>query len=182
MAFENAIVSYKVDKSFINYDKVRAYLEDNAKAWQVDKLVQLNSEVIKLEPIEKLSDKTIWELTYFTNQKNFKEKFDFVIVCNGHFNMPKIPFDVEGIDSVKDHITHSKIYRSPDNHGKRVLCIGYSSSGMDISHELLNSNREVYVSLRDLDNQKELHNLQNLKKESSLFLVYKKLRKQKMVV
>lgn len=164
MVFENEKLSYKADKSFINYDEVRAYLEDNAKAWQVDKLVWLNCEVIDLEPIEELSDQPIWQLTYIKDNKSFKEEFNFVVVCNGYYNTPKTPLDVEGIDSVKDHITHSKSYRSPNNHGKRVLCIGYSSSGMDISQELLNSDREVYVSLRELNNQKELHNLQNSKK------------------
>ncbi|WP_150466267.1 NAD(P)-binding domain-containing protein [Francisella sp. SYW-9] len=179
MTFENAQVSYKSDKSFINYDKVRAYLEDNAKAWQINKLVWLNCEAVNLEPIEKLSDQTIWELTYLKNQERFKEKFDFTIVCNGHYNTPKIPFDIDGIDRVKDHITHSKVYRSPDNHSKRVLCIGYSSSGMDISHELLDSNREVYVSLRELDSKKESHNLQNSKKGIKFISGVQKFEKTK---
>ncbi|MED7789213.1 NAD(P)-binding domain-containing protein [Francisella sp. 19X1-34] len=164
MAFENARVSYKADKSFISYDEVRNYLEDNAKVWQVDGNVYLNSEVVRLEPIEKLSDQPIWELTYLKNQESFKEKFNFVIVCNGHFNIPKIPLDMDGVDRVKDYISHSKSYRSSNNHAKRVLCIGYSSSGMDISQELLNSDREVYVSLRELDSKKEQHNLESSKK------------------
>ena len=177
MTFENAQVSYKADKSFINYDEVRACLEDNAKVWQIDKLVQLNSEVIKLEPIDNLSDQPAWQLTYIKDHESFKEEFNFVVVCNGHYNTPKIPLDVEGIDSLKDHITHSKSYRSPNNHGKRVLCIGYSSSGMDISQELLNSDREVYVSLRELDNQKELHNLQNSKKGIKFISCIQKYKK-----
>ncbi|MED7820092.1 MULTISPECIES: NAD(P)-binding domain-containing protein [unclassified Francisella] len=164
MVFENEQVSYKADKSFINYNNVKTYLEANAKAWQVNKNVHLNCEVIKLEPIDKQSDQPAWQLAYIKGHQRFEEKFDFIIVCNGHFNTPKIPLGTDGLDSIKNCITHSKNYRSPSNHSKRVLCVGYSSSGMDIAQELLNSGREVYVSLRELDDKKEQYNLQNSNK------------------
>lgn len=179
MVFESEYIPYEADKSFIGYDKVRTYLESNAKAWQVDKNIHLNCEVIKLEPINKQSDQPVWQLAYIKDYQRFEEKFDFIIVCNGHYNIPKIPLDTGGLDSIKNYITHSKNYRSPINHSKRVLCVGYSSSGMDIAQELLNSGREVYVSLRELDNNKEQYNLQNPKKGIKFISCIEKFKKTK---
>ena len=62
------------------------------------------------------------------------------------------------------YISHSKSYRAAANYGQKVLCVGYSSSGINISQELLDRGRDVYVALRYLDNKKELDNLQSSKK------------------
>ncbi|ASG67954.1 hypothetical protein CDV26_05755 [Francisella halioticida] len=35
LIFENELVSYNANRSFINYDEVKTYLEANARAWQV---------------------------------------------------------------------------------------------------------------------------------------------------
>ncbi|AIT08540.1 hypothetical protein LO80_00165 [Candidatus Francisella endociliophora] len=166
MVFENQQIPYKSEQSFISYQDVRKYLEQNAKVWQIDKHVCLNSEVISLNPLDKLDKNPVWRVTYIKDQIRYQEDFEFIIVANGHYNQPKIPQEIVGLDSIDNkNISHSKYYRSPNNHGRRVMCVGYSSSGMDISRELFESGREVYVSLRNLDNKKESYNLNDVKRD-----------------
>ncbi|WP_432773677.1 NAD(P)-binding domain-containing protein [Francisella salimarina] len=161
MVFENEKIPYNSNKSFIEHKEVLYYLEANAKAWQIDDSLCLNAEVIGLKPIQKLSKRPLWKLSYISNSAVFNEEFDFVIIANGHYDEPKIPNDTNGFDYIVGSASHSKYYRSVDNYAKKVLCVGYSSSGMDISHELCNSGRDVYVSVRELENNQELYNLQN---------------------
>lgn len=157
MVFENEDVVYSSEESFIEFDQVRRYLVDNAESWGVDKYTYLNTEVTNLEPLENNSQKPIWRLGYIRDRQKSHQDFNYIVVCNGHYNKPKIPQDIQGLDKAKDYISHSKYYRSPQNHGKRILCVGYSSSGTDIAYELLKSGRKVYVALRDLKNSTSNH-------------------------
>lgn len=162
MIFENQEVDYESEESFVSYYDVKQYLENNARAWQIDKCTCLNSEVIGLIPLPNLKDKPFWQITYLNNNIKYEETFEFVVVCNGHYNKPKFPSEISGLSTLSQkYISHSKDYRSPNNYGKRVICVGYSSSGMDISQELYNSGREVYVSIRGFGSDKELYNLEN---------------------
>ncbi|KAF2209908.1 hypothetical protein CERZMDRAFT_46200 [Cercospora zeae-maydis SCOH1-5] len=69
-----------------------------------------------------------------------EEVFDAVICANGHYEVPYIP-DVPGIsawnEAHPDVISHSKFYRKPESFaGKKVLVIGNSASGLDISAQI----------------------------------------------
>ncbi|KAK3073980.1 hypothetical protein LTR53_003984 [Teratosphaeriaceae sp. CCFEE 6253] len=83
----------------------------------------------------------------------WREDFDALIIANGHYSVPFVPF----VPGLEDYLTafpgkvmHSKIFRTPTAFaGKRVLVIGNSASGHDITTALTATARlPVYVSRR----------------------------------
>jgi hypothetical protein len=64
-----------------------------------------------------------------------EEEFDAVVVCNGHFDEPYTPL-IPGLadGAYKGRVLHSRHYDDPSVcAGRRVLCVGYKSSGTDIA-------------------------------------------------
>ncbi len=55
---------------------------------------------------------------------------------------------------------HSKYYRCPSQYKGTVICVGYASSGVDITHELRKNGCNVYVAKKDITKQEELYTLQ----------------------
>ena len=75
------------------------------------------------------------------------EPFDAVAVCNGHFSEPRVP-ELPGLADFPGVALHSHNYRRPDAlAGKRVVVLGSSVSGGDLSSEL-GQVAEVYFSGR----------------------------------
>ncbi|BGP13866.1 monooxygenase [Rhodosporidiobolus nylandii] len=67
------------------------------------------------------------------------EQFDAVMVCNGHYSQPYIPW-TDGLDSFEGKITHARWYRDAKAlEDKTVLVVGNSASGYDITRELASS-------------------------------------------
>ncbi|KAK0947568.1 monooxygenase [Friedmanniomyces endolithicus] len=72
-----------------------------------------------------------------------EEIFDAVVVANGHFNIPYIP-EVQGMEewsaAYPGSISHSKLYRTPDQYAeKKVIVVGNSASGVDIGSQIQRS-------------------------------------------
>ena len=62
------------------------------------------------------------------------ETFNWVVVATGHFSHPRVPDDVDGVDSFTGQVIHSSEVRDFDQFvGKRVLCVGTGFSGIDIT-------------------------------------------------
>lgn len=96
-----------------------------------------------------------WELTSEDTNSGQKsdQKYDAVIVANGHFDAPYIP-RVEGLEQWHKldpaSITHSKYFDNPEQiRDKIVLIIGDSASGMDIAMQATYSAKKVYISSRE---------------------------------
>ncbi|KAF1967261.1 FAD/NAD(P)-binding domain-containing protein [Bimuria novae-zelandiae CBS 107.79] len=69
-----------------------------------------------------------------------REIYDAVIVANGHFIVPYIP-DIPGICAWNAQypglISHAEYYRAPEDFtGKKVVVVGNSASGTDISSQI----------------------------------------------
>lgn len=65
--------------------------------------------------------------------KTIVAEYDSVMICNGSYNSPYMP-KLEGLEQFKGQVIHSHSYRKPDSFsGKRVLCIGGGSSGLDLT-------------------------------------------------
>ncbi|KAM6569563.1 hypothetical protein CsatB_017548 [Cannabis sativa] len=80
-----------------------------------------------------------------------EEIFDAVIVASGHYSFPKFP-SIKGMDSWKRKQMHSHFYRVPDPFRNEVVVIvGSSLSGQDLSMELVEVAKEVYLSSRSMD-------------------------------
>ena len=83
------------------------------------------------------------------------ERFDAVAVCNGHFSEPRVP-EIPGFKDFLGAALHSHNYRRPDDFaGKRVVVLGSSVSGGDLSRELADV-AEVFFSGRLFDRQPPL--------------------------
>lgn len=79
------------------------------------------------------------------------ETFDAVIVAQGHYNntfTPNIPNIEEFKAAHPGVLTHSKRYRVPDPYrGKKVIVVGNSASGLDISTQIKTVTKELYMSV-----------------------------------
>tara|TARA_R110002003_G_scaffold215_1_gene16427 strand:+ start:16775 stop:18295 length:1521 start_codon:yes stop_codon:yes gene_type:complete len=124
---------------FPTHETVLKYIEDYGK--YVQDLVQYETQVINAEPTSDTPDSS-WQIRIRNLRTNevHEETFDALIVANGHFIVPYIP-EVEGIqDWNKKHpgaITHSRYYRRPEEfEGKKVIVVGNSASGADISNQI----------------------------------------------
>ncbi|KAI1206687.1 putative dimethylaniline monooxygenase [Annulohypoxylon truncatum] len=135
----------------------RQYLESYFSAHGTDKLLSLNTTV---EDISKLPPATTtaegsgggfdrWKLTLrkYDPARHvdawWEEDFDAVILANGHYSVPYVP-RVDGLEAYvaayPGRVQHSKYYRSPLPYaGKKVLVIGNSASGHDLTAELVST-------------------------------------------
>nr|OQO23620.1 hypothetical protein B0A51_10006 [Rachicladosporium sp. CCFEE 5018] len=106
---------------------------------RTDALLSLNTTV---EHVKKLP-RELWELTLRRPNPErgvdewWAETFDALIIANGHYTVPFIPL-VPGLAAYMakypEKVFHSKSFRSAHAYAdKRVLIIGNSASGIDIS-------------------------------------------------
>ncbi|PVH95770.1 putative dimethylaniline monooxygenase [Periconia macrospinosa] len=140
----------------------KQYVQDYFSSHGADGFLALNTSV---EDVSRISaagaTKDRWRLTlrrYDPVAKLdlwWREEFDAVVIANGHYSVPFIP-EVKGLSEYMEkypgRVTHSKFYRSTTNFiKKRVLIIGNSASGHDITTLLVRSGTTqlpVYQSRR----------------------------------
>ncbi|KAF2677629.1 flavin-containing monooxygenase [Lentithecium fluviatile CBS 122367] len=124
---------------FPKHETVLQYIEDYGK--DVQDLVQYETQVTNVEPIDDSRDGAWTVLTRNLRTSSQKEEvFDAVMVANGHFIVPYVP-DIAGIKEwnakFPSAISHSKYYRRPEDFaGKKVVVVGNSASGSDISTQI----------------------------------------------
>ncbi|KAI2634750.1 putative dimethylaniline monooxygenase [Hypomontagnella submonticulosa] len=139
----------------------RQYVESYFSHHKADELLSLNTTVEDITKLRPSSDLELerWRLTLrkYDPARHvdvwWEEVFDAVILANGHYSVPYVPY-VQGLDSYiakfPGRVMHSKYYRSPlPFAGQRVLVIGNSASGHDVTAELVSAARNpVYQSRR----------------------------------
>ncbi|KAJ9156722.1 FAD/NAD(P)-binding domain-containing protein [Pleurostoma richardsiae] len=139
----------------------RQYLQNYHSEHKTDSLLVLNTtveDVSKLPPSQN-GEPERWKLTLrkYDPARHvdiwWEEEFDAVVIANGHYSVPYVP-QVKGLEAYLQkypgRVVHSKYYRSPLVYqSKRVLVIGNSASGHDVSAELVSNARlPVYQSRR----------------------------------
>ena len=138
---------------FIRHENFLAYLEDYAEPYR--ELISLHTQVQNVRPHSTSTNQgRRWEV-FTRDLKSGKEGqsvFDAVVVANGHYTVPFIPA-VEGLrvwnKNYPSTIIHSKAYRKPENYdGKKVLIVGNSVSGLDISAQIGPVSRAVILCAR----------------------------------
>lgn len=124
---------------FPKHETVLQYIEEYGK--DVQDLVQYETQVINVEPADSNYGGR-WNVTTRNMRTNVQkqEAYDAVIVANGHFIVPYVP-DIPGIrewnQKYPGAISHSKYYRKPEDFaGKKVVVVGNSASGSDISTQI----------------------------------------------
>lgn len=123
----------------------KQYIQTYFSLQGIDTLLSLNTTVEDVTQARASSSSPIpgWSLTLRRHDpvRNvdhwWREKFDALIIATGHYSVPYIPY-VPGLDAYMkrfpDKVFHSKSFRSSAAFsGKRVLVIGNSASGHDIS-------------------------------------------------
>ncbi|TVY55908.1 Thiol-specific monooxygenase [Lachnellula cervina] len=146
---------------FVPHHVPREYVASYFSLHKTDGFLELNTTVEDLSRISSSSSKDTeqWRLTLRkyepARQVDFwwEETFDAVILANGHYSVPFVP-QVKGLDAYTKkfpgRVVHSKHYRTPLLYSnKKVLTIGNSASGHDLTAELVSSaHLPVYQSRR----------------------------------
>ncbi|XP_075973947.1 flavin-containing monooxygenase 1 isoform X2 [Anticarsia gemmatalis] len=135
------------DKSYLPAKDMLAFLQDYADKHGVTDIIKFNSHVQLVIPKQGPNGE-LWDVT-FKNLKNGvseTREYDYVFVCNGHYNTPFIP-SIPGLKEFEGDVMHSHDYRVPEIFtGKRVLVIGAGPSGMDIALEITSVTQKVILS------------------------------------
>ncbi|CAB3251841.1 unnamed protein product [Arctia plantaginis] len=135
------------DKSYLPAKDMLTFLQAYADKHGVTELIKFHHHVQLIIPKEAPSG-TLWDVT-FKNLKNgvIKTKeYEYVFVCNGHYNTPFIP-SIPGLKEFHGEVMHCHDYRVPEIFtDKRVLVIGAGPSGMDIALEITSVTKKVILS------------------------------------
>jgi hypothetical protein len=130
---------------FPTHRNVQQYLEEYAE--DIRSLIRFQTQVVDVrfhqEPsLEDGSVKELWSVTtvHLPSGKTCTDIYGAVVVASGHFSTPYVP-DIPGVHdwSLKypGSISHSKYYRVPTSFtGKKIIVVGNSASGLDISSQL----------------------------------------------
>lgn len=121
-------------------DQIRAYLESYAQNFNITRKIRFNTEVIGVE--RRIKKQLGWVVSVRT-QKDFsknhiveKHEFDFVVVCNGVYHIPKIP-EIPGKEQFVTsggQVLHTTEVNDPSLiQGKRVVVVGFGKSAVDIA-------------------------------------------------
>lgn len=104
------------------------YFQAYAEHFDLYPYIQFNTRVIKAE-------KTATEQWLITLGNGQQEQFDYLLVANGHHNVPRHPEQLPG--AFKGRYLHSHQYKTATPfQGERVLVIGAGNSGCDCAVEI----------------------------------------------
>ena len=121
-------------------EQMRNYLESYAQHFGVLEKIQLGTEVTHVERKTECSPKWVVTTKTQSDRHSFpiehKYEFDFVLVCNGTFNIsniPNIPGNEEFTASGGKILHSSEFNDSSVIKGKRVIVVGFGKSACDIA-------------------------------------------------
>ncbi|OAA66186.1 Flavin monooxygenase-like protein [Cordyceps fumosorosea ARSEF 2679] len=158
MTFSDALLPYG---PFAPHYIARQYVENYFALHQTDTLLRTGTAVEDLtrSPDSKHNGQGEWKLTLKKYDpirqvdEWWEEFFDAVVLANGHYAVPYVP-KVNGLEEYMERfpgrVSHSKRYRNPKLYtGRRVVIVGNSVSGRELSEELVGVARgPVYLSRR----------------------------------
>jgi len=146
------------DPLFPRHEDVLGYLERYANP--IKRFIRLSTKVTNVElRVENWEGrkKDVWSVssTYLETRSTATEKYDALVVANGHYTVPYVP-SIPGLQEFNGFypgvVLHSKAYRRPEEFaGRKVLVIGNSASGLDIAAQIGKFARTpVYLSARSV--------------------------------
>lgn len=121
---------------------VLTYLKSFATNFDLWPHIHLNTEILH---VDRDPSNSHWKVSSSTNENL---TFDFVVVANGHYRVPRYP-SVPGVDKwlKSGKASHSVWYRRKHDIGQVVLVVGGGPSGKDISEEMRSAAQLVYHSV-----------------------------------
>ena len=149
--------------SFLSHLEVQCYLERFADENDLHSDISYNTEVISCT---KNPSSTQWTVKTRTRVHDGNDEgkgevqedlFDYVIVANGHYNRPFVPF-LPGMSAYTGIVQHSADYDGPVDlyRGKTVLVVGGRSSATDLAREISTLANRVYVSDRNYQRDEDV--------------------------
>jgi hypothetical protein len=119
---------------------VLTYLENFCRDHKLQPFLKLSHTVTQIMPMA-----DTWQVVCRTpDQTTMMAMFDAVVVCNGHYSVPRLP-SLPGIGNFHGDVLHSHNYRDPQPFAdKKVLLWGAAASGSDIAREIQSVAREVH--------------------------------------
>jgi cation diffusion facilitator CzcD-associated flavoprotein CzcO len=127
---------------FPSRDDMRSYIESFAEQQGLLSYIRFGERVDKLTPIGPAGSEG-WQVAT-SNGRN--ERYDAVLVANGHLWSPRIP--EIGQDYAGTQM-HSSQYRNRrDLVGGRVLVVGAGNSGCDLAVDAAQAGAETYIAMR----------------------------------
>ncbi|XP_015930594.2 uncharacterized protein [Parasteatoda tepidariorum] len=148
MAFPDFPFPHYGGLSYIHHTQVLQYLRDYAEYFDLYKHIKFHKMVEHVKPLTCLGGKVEWRVTYsdvLTKEKEDK-MYDAVMVCNGCQNVPNVP-EIPGLNDFQGILMHSHAYReNAPFKDLKVVILGASFSGVDISLEIANVAKMVIWS------------------------------------
>ncbi|KAL4714912.1 hypothetical protein ACJJTC_014283 [Scirpophaga incertulas] len=135
------------DKSYLPAKDMLAFLELYSNKHGVTPQIKFHHHVQLVKPKLNLTG-DLWEVTVKDLRSGgiTTTEYDYVFVCNGHYNTPFIP-RIPGLKEFSGDVMHSHDYRIPEIFtGKKVLVVGAGPSGMDIALEITAVTEKVVLS------------------------------------
>lgn len=134
-------------KQFRMRSEILSYLEKYAHTIGKPVSFFLNTNVKRSY---KVDSQWILEVEDLTRSETRSEKYDFLVIANGHNEHPYVP-DVPGLqkwsDTDRQSITHAKFYNTPQPYkDKNVLVVGNYASGGDLATQIGVVAKKVFVS------------------------------------
>lgn len=132
--------------TFPNRTEILNYLLDYQKTIPTD-IIKFNFNS-KVSSLLKNHESNKWELK--TTNSDETKKYDQVILAHGHFDTPFVPKADGLLDWFKNDptsVSHAKYYNDVAKYkDQKVLIIGNSASGIDISTQLLSVAKSITMS------------------------------------
>ncbi|KAG9160164.1 hypothetical protein Leryth_024535 [Lithospermum erythrorhizon] len=130
-------------RNFPRHEEVLKFLENFAEDFGLVELIRFNEEVEKVK-----QNDGEWVVESRNGDVCSKEKFEAVVVCNGHSTEPCLA-ELPGSEMWTGTQIHSHNYRKPEPfEGQVVVIVGAGPSAIDISREVATVAKEVHLSSR----------------------------------
>ncbi|XP_026751560.2 senecionine N-oxygenase [Galleria mellonella] len=135
------------DRSYLPAKDMLAFLQLYSDKHGVTPYIKFKHHVQVVKP-KMGPNGELWDVTFkdLATCESQTVEYDYVFVCNGHYNTPFIP-SIPGLKEFEGDVMHSHDYRVPEIFtGKKVLVVGAGPSGMDIALEVTSVSPRVTLS------------------------------------
>jgi dimethylaniline monooxygenase (N-oxide forming) len=124
------------------HELIARYFESYARQFELHRDIRFRTRVASISPRGKAFEVTLGD--------GRCERYDAVIVANGHHFEPRFPPAVPG--NFSGQSLHAGAYVDPreplELAGKRVVVVGFGNSAVDIASELASAGSQVFLSVR----------------------------------
>lgn len=164
--------------SYVSHLEVQQYLEEYANKFDLMRLIHFGCSVTALKMLigddkaecnnEKKWSKISLEWMDRNKNQSSQQMFDAVCICTGHYALPSYP-RIPGLDNFSGKVMHSIEYDNPSDFvGLTVLCVGGRASGGDITREISQVAKRVYLSDSSCDRKQEYGNVVHMPRTRSI--------------